>query len=237
MTMPMPAATAPHFPCPPSCATTEAAQNGKAIVTDGSIAGVVFDLGGVVIDWNPRYVYRDIFAGDEAKMETFLTKICPQSWNEKQDAGRSLEAGTRERVALFPAWEREIRAFYDRWIEMIGEPIPKTAELMDELKALGLPLYALSNWSAELFPLVRRKVPAFALFDRIFLSGEYRMIKPDPRFFEAVLAEIPLPRERLVFIDDSPANVAGGQAVGLRSLHFTGAETLRGQLRALGVRV
>ena len=199
------------------------------------VRGVIFDLGGVVVDWNPAYVFRDVFAGDEAKMRRFFTEICPQSWNAEQDAGHSVARATEQRVALFPAWEKEIRAYYGRWIEMIGGAVPGTTELIGELKALGLSLYALSNWSAELFPLVRHRFAAFDLFDRIFLSGDYRLIKPDPGFYRAALAEIPLPKESLVFVDDNPDNVAGGENVGLTSLPFTGAEPLRAALHALGI--
>lgn len=199
------------------------------------VRGVIFDLGGVVVDWNPAYVYRGVFAGDEAKMHRFFAEICPPSWNAEQDAGHSVAQATEERVAMFPGWEKEIRAYYGRWIEMIGGAIPGTTELIGELKALGLPLYALSNWSAELFPQVRHRFAAFDLFDRIFLSGDYRLIKPDPRFYRAALAEIPLPKESLVFVDDNPENVSGGKNVGLTSLPFVGAKQLRAALKALGI--
>jgi 2-haloacid dehalogenase len=207
------------------------------IVAKNNLAGAIFDLGGVVIDWNPAYVFRDMFVGDEARMEIFFRDVCPLSWNAKQDAGYPIARATEDRVALFPAWEKEIRAYYGRWIEMVGDPIPGTYELMLALKSAGYPLYALSNWSAETFPLVRNKVPAFALFEKIFLSGEYRLIKPDPRFYEAVLAEIPIPRERLVFIDDNADNVAGAKNVWLKAVRFSGAEKLRADLEAMGVAI
>jgi 2-haloacid dehalogenase len=201
------------------------------------VKGVIFDLGGVVVDWNPLYVFREVFAGDAARMAEFFTKICPQSWNEKQDAGFPIAQATAERVARYPAWEKEIRAYYGRWIEMVGGPIPGTSELIDELAATGVPQYALSNWSAELFPLVRGRFAAFTRFEKIFLSGDYQLIKPDARFYRAALAEIHLPPESLVFVDDNQANIAGAEAVGLSALHFTGAEKLRADLRALGLRV
>lgn len=202
-----------------------------------SIAGLIFDLGGVVIDWNPKYVYRQVFAGDEAKMDFFLTEICPQSWNDEQDRGRPIALATEERVAMFPQWEKEIRAYYGRWIEMIGDPVPGTTEIMRALKAAGYPMFALSNWSAELFPLVRHRVPAFGLFDRIFLSGELKMIKPDPVIYETALKAVGIPRERLLFIDDNPANVAGAGNVGLPAVRFAGAGALQSELRARGVAI
>lgn len=207
------------------------------IVSKARIAGIVFDLGGVVIDWNPDYVFRDLFAGDDARKVVFFRDICPAEWNAQQDAGYPIAQATEERVAMFPAWEKEIRAYYGRWIEMVGDPIPGTYELMLALKAAGYPLYALSNWSAETFSLVQDRVPAFRLFEKIFLSAAYKLIKPDPRFYEAALAEIPIPRERLVFTDDNADNVVGAKNVRLKALRFTGADALRADLQALGVTV
>ena len=197
------------------------------------IDGVIFDLGGVLVDWNPRHLYRKVFGGDEAGMERFLGEVCTSAWNEAQDAGRSLAEGTEVLVALFPAWETQIRAFYGRWIEMVAGPIAGTGDVLRRLHAGGLKLYALSNWSAETFPLVEHRFEEFALFDRIFLSGHYGVAKPDARFYEAALAAIPIARERLVFIDDNPINVAAGNGLGLKSLVFTGAAKLDNDLRAL----
>ena len=199
------------------------------------IQGVIFDIGGVIVDWNPVYLYRGLFGGDEARMAEFLTLICPQSWNEEQDAGRPIAEATEARVKQFPEWEKEIRAFYGRWIEMVKGPIPGTSGLIAELHALGLPLYALSNFSAELFPLIRHRFSAFDAMRRIFLSGDYKRIKPDARFYNAALAEIPAPREALFFVDDNPANVAGAEAVGLPARRFTDAVSLRSELKSRGV--
>ncbi len=201
------------------------------------IEGAVFDLGGVVVDWNPRYVYRDIFTGDEAKVEYFLSTVCPMSWNGQQDAGQTIAEGTEERVALFPEWEREIRAYYARWIDMIRDPIPGTTGVIAALKAKGLPVWALSNWSAETFPLVRHSVPAFDLFNKIFISGEYKMIKPDHRFFRAALDEIRMPADKLVFVDDNLANVAAAVELGFIALAFTDAARLKADLGTLGLAV
>lgn len=201
------------------------------------IAGVIFDLGAVVIDWNPMHLYRKVFHGDEAKAADFLARICPPEWNVLQDAGRSLEAGTAERLALFPEWESEIRAFYGRWPEMIGGSIPGTAEIMRELKALGIRLFALSNWSAETFPLVRDKFAELDLFEEIVLSGEHGCSKPDERLYRIALQRIPIPTENLVFVDDSVKNVRGSEEIGLRALLFTGADRLRNDLKALGVKL
>jgi 2-haloacid dehalogenase len=204
-------------------------------VTSSKIKGIVFDLGGVVIDWNPMYLYRKVFEGDEIKAANFLDTICTAAWNGEQDAGRDLIQATEARVAKFPQWEREIRAYYGRWIEMIGGAIPGTAELMAEIKAAGLHLFALSNWHCETFARVRYSYKQFDLFEHIVLSGEHGCIKPDRKLFDIALDCYAIPAENLVFIDDSPANVAGAAAVGLPALQFTGADKLRRDLIALGV--
>ncbi len=201
------------------------------------IQAVVFDLGGVVIDWDPRHLYRKIFDGDSAKMEMFLTQICPPDWNERQDGGRGLAAATAERVAAHPEWEREIRAFYDRWIEMVGGPIPGTAEIMRELAALGVRLFALSNWSAETFPLVCGRFAELDLFEKIVISGEHRCAKPDERFYRIALEEFGLPAANLLFIDDSQRNILAAEQLGFQSLVFTSAKELRGDLRAMGFEI
>lgn len=201
------------------------------------VKGVVFDLGGVVIDWNPLHLYRKIFAGDEARARHFLDNVCTPAWNEQQDAGRDLHQATAERVALFPEWEREIRAYYGRWIEMIGGPVPGTAELMAEIKQAGLGLYALSNWHAETFSRVRHTFRELDLFDHIVISGEYGCIKPQGCFYQVGLDCFGIPAENLVFVDDNPRNVEGAAEAGLAALVFENAEKLRSELIALGVPV
>jgi 2-haloacid dehalogenase len=202
-----------------------------------SVEGVIFDLGGVLVDWDPMRVYRGVFHGDENKAAEFLARICTPEWNELQDAGRALDEATKERVALFPEWEAEIRAFYGRWIEMIGGRIPGTAEVLRELKGLGLPVFALSNWSRETFPLVRSRFEEFDLFDEMFLSGHYGCAKPDARFYRAALQRIGVDAARLVFIDDSASNIAAADKLGFATISFKGAAELRRDLRALGLPV
>lgn len=199
------------------------------------VKGVVFDLGGVVIDWNPMHLYRKVFEGDEIKAANFLETICTGAWNGEQDAGRDLMQATAERVELFPEWAREIRAYYGRWIEMIGGPIPGTFELMLELQAAGLQLFALSNWHCETFSRVRYDYPAFDLFEQIVLSGEHGVIKPDLRFYEIALACFGVPAENLIFVDDRAENIEGAIKAGMQGLVFTSAENLRNDLAALGV--
>jgi HAD superfamily hydrolase (TIGR01509 family) len=199
------------------------------------VKGVVFDLGGVVIDWNPMHLYRKVFPGDEAKARHFLENVCTGAWNEQQDAGRDLREATAERLALFPSWEREIRAYYGRWIEMIGGPVPGTAELMADIKAAGLRLFALSNWHSETFAQVRHRFKELDMFEHIVLSGEYGCIKPHPSLYQIALNCYGVPPENLVFVDDSPRNVDGAAQAGLAALVFTDAGKLRTELIALGV--
>jgi haloacid dehalogenase superfamily, subfamily IA, variant 3 with third motif having DD or ED len=200
-----------------------------------AIEGVVFDLGGVVIDWNPMHLYERIFDGDTLKARSFLDTVCTDAWNGRQDGGRDLMAATEEKVAEHPQWAREIRAYYGRWIEMIGGSIPGTFEVMLELKALGLKLFAASNWHCETFARIRNDYPALDLFDEIVLSGEHGVIKPDRRFFDIALKCYAMPVESLVFIDDRADNIEGAAAAGLSGIVFTGADDLRRALIARGV--
>lgn len=199
------------------------------------VKGVVFDLGGVVIDWNPLYLYRKIFAGDEDKARHFIDNICTSDWNGQQDAGRDLQRATAERVAMFPQWETEIRAYYGRWIEMIGGPVPGTAELMAEIKDAGLHLFALSNWHSETFSRVRHKFRELDMFEHIVISGEYGCIKPQGCFYRVALDCFGIPAENLVFVDDSLINVEGAAEVGLAALVFENARKLRDDLVGLGI--
>jgi 2-haloacid dehalogenase len=199
------------------------------------VKGVVFDLGGVVIDWNPMHLYAKVFEGDATKAANFLATICPPAWNARQDTGYDLMAATAERVALFPEWEREIRAYYGRWIEMIGGPVPGTAALMADLKAAGLRLFALSNWHCETFSRIRFRFQELGLFEKIVLSGEHGRAKPDPALYRIALGTYGIESEHLVFVDDSPGNVEAAAKVGLPSLLFRDAETLRRDLAGLGV--
>lgn len=200
-----------------------------------NVQGMLFDLGGVVIDWNPRHLFRKVFGGDVARMEYFLNNICPVEWNELQDAGRSLSVATDARVREYPEWEQEIRAYYGRWEEMVGEEIPGTAELLAELSRLGVQLFALSNWSLETFPLISGRFSALNNFERIFLSGKAKSAKPDSRFYDYALKEIGLPRERLLFIDDNLRNVEAARALALPSIQFLDASQLRRALRAMNL--
>ncbi len=191
---------------------------------------VVFDLGGVLIDWNPRYHFRDVFRGDEPAMEHFLTHVCSPSWNEQQDAGRSIADAEAELIALHPHRAEEIRSFYAGFDRMMRDQIHGTVAILEELHALGTPLYALTNWSAETIALGLRRFDFFSRFRGIVVSGEIKLKKPDPAIFRHMLHTHALAARDCIFIDDSEKNVLGARGVGLHALHFTTPETLRQDL-------
>lgn len=186
---------------------------------------VVFDLGGVLIDWNPRYLYRRLI-DDEAAMELFLASVCTQAWNETFDAGRPFADGVAELCARHPAQSELIESFDRRWPEMIRGPIDGTVRHLEALAHAGTPLFALSNWSAEKFPHIRERYPFFDHFREIVISGEIGFIKPDPRAFQALLDRTAGPPEACLFIDDSEANVRAAERLGFRTIHFQGPEQL-----------
>lgn len=206
------------------------------MVSDGP-RNVIFDLGGVLIDWNPRYLYRELFAGDEPAMERFLSEICSPEWNLSLDAGRQFTEAVAELSVRHPAERARIEAYQLRWLEMVAGPIAPAVTLLEQLDARGVPLYALTNWSTETFALVRHD-PEYAFLDRfrkIFVSGELRLIKPDPAIYSHVLDDIGAPAASCLFIDDSEKNVATASRLGLHAHRFTTPDALRLDLTHLGL--
>lgn len=195
---------------------------------------VVFDLGGVLVDWNPRYMYRELFEGDEAKVEWFLANVCTQDWNEGQDAGRPFAEGVRLLVRRFPEYETHIRAYHERWEDMLGGVIDASAQILAELKAKKVPLFALTNWSHETFPIARRKFSFLEHFDGIVVSGEIRKIKPDPAIFHHLMETHRISPGDSVFIDDSRPNVEAARRLGFHGLHFREPHQIRDELVKLG---
>lgn len=197
-------------------------------------AAVVFDLGGVLIDWNPRYLYRQLF-DDEAAMESFLAEVVTPEWNGKQDAGRTWAEAVEVLVKEHPEQRDLIEAYWHRWQETLGDAIAPTVEILDELRATGVRLIALSNWSAETFPIARPRYPFLEWFDGIVISGDLKVAKPDPRIFRFLLDRHGLDPRATVFIDDSEANVRAAAALGITALRFVDAKGLRRDLAALGL--
>ncbi len=193
---------------------------------------IIFDLGGVLIDWNPRYLYRKIFKTEE-EITWFLENVCTPQWNEKQDAGRSFEEGTTELIQKHPDFEVPIRAWYDRWQETVGGPIHETVEILRVIRDKpDYRLYALTNWSAETFPWARTQYDFLAWFEGIVVSGEERTMKPRREFYEILLDRYRVNPASALFIDDNLTNVEGARAVGIDAIHFREPAQLRQVLEA-----
>jgi 2-haloacid dehalogenase len=196
---------------------------------------IIFDLGAVLIDWNPRYMYRTLF-DDEAEMEKFLADITTSDWNEEQDAGRPLEEGTEILVQKFPEHEHHIRAFYGRWDEMLGEAFHDTVEIFRQLKEGGkYKIYALTNWSAETFPVALERFEFLKWFDGIVVSGAEKMRKPTLEFYHILLNRYKVKAEEALFIDDNHRNILAAEKIGIKCIHFASAEHLAEELRRAGL--
>jgi len=196
---------------------------------------VVFDFGGVLLNWNPRHLYRKLFAGDEAAMESFLANVCTPAWNERQDAGRSFADAVAELLPRHPDQSELIAAYGQRFDEMIAGPIEGTVEILAELKRSGVPRYGLTNFSAETFRPQHQRFGFLSWFDGIVVSGEEGVIKPDPKIFRILLERYRIAPEEAVFIDDSPTNAAAATALGIHGIHFRSPEALRSELVSLGL--
>jgi 2-haloacid dehalogenase len=207
---------------------------GRRSDTGEPIATAVFDLGAVLIDWDPRYLYRSLFA-DVVEMERFLATICTADWNAEQDRGRSLAEGTAALIAKHPEHADLIEAYYGRWDEMLGQPIVGTVEIAAELKAGGIRLIALSNWSAETFPRARHRLAVLDAFDGVLLSGTVGLVKPDPQIYQVVIERHEIDVRQAIFIDDSVRNVEAAAQVGFDAIHFTSPDQLRRDLTHRGL--
>ena len=200
-----------------------------------SIEAIIFDLGGVLIDWNPRYLYRQVFNTEE-ETEWFLQNVTTLDWNENQDAGYPIHKATEELISKHPEWEPEIKSYYSRWLEMLGDAIHETVEIFRQLKENGnYKLYALTNWSAELFPHARERFEFLKWFNGIVVSGEEKMRKPSAEFYKILLDRYHLNAATTIFIDDSLRNVKGAEAVGITGIHFHNAMQLKEELQRVGI--
>jgi 2-haloacid dehalogenase len=194
---------------------------------------IIFDLGGVLIDWNPEYVFRSVIP-DAEKRRFFFENICTHDWNVEQDAGRTLEEGTELLVAEHPEWETEIRAFYGRWEEMLGGPIEETVELLREMHDRGTHrLLALTNWSHETFPVALERYDFLQWFEGIVVSGDEKTRKPFADIYQILLDRYNVDAPMSVFIDDSLKNVEGAMALGIQGIHFQNPDQLRAILQEM----
>ena len=203
--------------------------------TDHRYADIIFDFGGVLIDWNPRYLYRKFFDGDDASMERFLTEVGFTEWNLQQDVGRPFAEGVADLCRRFPAYAGLIKVYDERWEESIAGPIEPTVRILRRLKHAGCRLHGLSNWSVEKFEIARLKYEFFRLFDTILVSGEVKLIKPDPRIYAVLLERIGRKPEECLFVDDSLVNITTADQLGFNAIHFQSPEKLEGELRSLGI--
>ena len=193
---------------------------------------IIFDLGGVLIDWNPSYLFDTLF-DDNEKKKHFFENICTSEWNEEQDAGRSIKEATELLVNRHPEWKEFIEAYYGRWEEMLGGPIPETVEIFRELKQSGkYRLYALTNWSGELFPIALDRYDFLHWFDGRVVSGDEKMRMPFPEFYQLTLNRFALEPERTLFIDDNLRNVKAAEDLGIQAIHFESPAQLRKDLEA-----
>ncbi len=198
------------------------------------IKNIIFDFGGVLVDWNPRYFYRSYFKTEE-EMEFFLGNICTTEWNANQDCGHLMEDATRERVALFPEYKEAIEMYYSNWGVMLHSDIPETADFLREAKAAGYGIYGLTNWSHETIQVAYDRYPVFAEFDGIVVSGCEKLLKPDPKLYNILLERYGLKAEECVFLDDNQINVDAANVLGIKSIRFTNIDEVRPQLKELGI--
>jgi 2-haloacid dehalogenase len=195
------------------------------------IKTIIFDLGGVLIDWNPKYVFNETYFDSIEKRDYFLTHICSSDWNERQDEGRSIVEATEELVNEFPEWETAIRDFYGRWTDMLNGPINETVKIFRQLKDSGkYKIYALTNWQAGLFEIALVRYNFLHWFDGRVVSGEEKMRKPFPEFYQLLLDRYNVDATEALFIDDNLRNVKAAEALGIRSIYFESPAKLRAEV-------
>jgi len=196
---------------------------------------VIFDLGGVLIDWNPDYVFKDVFNNAE-KLAWFYREICPMDWNENQDAGYPLAQATADRVALYPQYKEWIEMYYGRWEEMLGDAIQETVELLRLcVNNPNLKVIALTNWSAETFPVAFKKFDFLQWFEGIVVSGEEKTRKPFPEIYKISLSRYKLEANETVFVDDNLRNIKAAEALGIHGIHFKNPLQLSGELKKINI--
>ena len=199
------------------------------------IENIIFDLGGVLIDWNPLYLYRKHFFTEE-ECQWFLDNICTFDWNEEQDAGRTLIEATQELLLKFPEHEIPIRAYYTRWEEMLGGPLEGTVELFSKIKRnRNYKTFALTNWSAETFPKALARYDFLHWFDGRLVSGEQKTRKPFPEIYKKLMDKFNLNPQSCLFIDDNLRNIKPANDMGIHTIHFQNAEILEKQLTEYGI--
>ena len=197
------------------------------------LKNIVFDFGGVLIDWNPEYLYKKVFE-DKAQMEHFLNNVCTYSWNVLQDAGRPVAVATAEKQQEFPEYKDEIAMYYGRWAEMLGGEIAENSRLVKPLSE-KYNTYGLTNWSAETIPVAMERYDFFNHLKGIVVSGEEKLIKPDPKLYYILLDRFNLNPEETLFIDDNAHNIDTAKLLGFETIHFTPDVNLKSVLSEMGM--
>lgn len=196
------------------------------------IKNIIFDFGGVLLDWNPRYLYKSYFNNDE-EMEHFLADICNGEWNIKQDAGRPFSEAVKELQAKFPEYAEAIQMYDDDWEKMLKCELPESIDLLKELKSMGYGIYGLTNWSAEKIGYAFANYSFFSLFDGIVVSGVEKVVKPDRKIYEILLERYSLKPGECVFIDDNQDNVDMAKVLGINAIRFDNIGNVKEHLETL----
>jgi 2-haloacid dehalogenase len=199
-------------------------------------SSIVFDLGKVLLEWDPRHLYRDIFA-DPDEMERFLAEVTHSAWNLEQDRGRPWDEAIAEAIGRAPQYEREIRLYRDQWSRMQPHAIEGSVDILHKLHAAGAPLYAITNWAADTFRETLPRYDFFELFRGVVVSGDEKLIKPDPAIYRLFAKRYALNLADCVFIDDSAKNIGGAEAVGMTGILFKNPEQLEQDLARMGLLV
>ncbi|MGI6046522.1 MAG: HAD family hydrolase [Petrimonas sp.] len=197
------------------------------------IKNIVFDFGGVLIDWNPEYLYKKVFE-DKTEMEHFLNNVCTYKWNVLQDAGRSVAVATVEKQQEFPEYKAEIAMYYGRWAEMLGGEIVENSRLVKPLSE-KYNTYGLTNWSAETIPLAIERYDFFNYLKGMVVSGDEKLIKPDPKLYYVLLDRFNINPEETLFIDDSAHNIDTAKLLGFETIHYTPEINLEDKLKEMGM--
>lgn len=195
---------------------------------------VVFDFGGVLIDWNPRYMYRDIFE-DEQEMEWFLKNVCTEEWNMLQDEGFSFAETIPKLQKQYPEYSDKIKMYQSRWPDMVGGEITESIKILREIQEKNYPVYGLTNWGTETFPIVFERFDFLRSLTGIVVSGDEKLVKPDPELFEILIKRFALKPERCIFIDDNMNNIQTANEIGFKTIHFVSPENLRNDLQLLNI--
>lgn len=199
------------------------------------IKNIIFDFGGVLVDWNPHYLF-DKYFNDIEESNYFIGNVCTTEWNAEMDGGKPFEQAVRERSEMFPKYAEALKLYQTNWMDTMGEEIPGMYNLIKSLKTNGFPvIYGLTNWSAETFPTVQKTYRIFSLIDNIVVSGEVKQLKPNPEIFLTLLNKYNLKAEESLFIDDNLKNVEGAKTVGINAIRFENAQKLKEELKALNI--